>query len=62
MTVSYQDEQRSDDVLELVPTRTGEVYLVLNDESRYTAQQDLVSQILENCQKVLEGKEPSNLV
>ncbi len=62
MTVSYQDEQRSDDVLELVPTGTGEVYLVLNDESRYTAQQDLVSQILENCQKVLEGKEPSNLV
>ena len=49
-------------MLELVPTGTGEVYLVLNDESRYTAQQDLVSQILENCQKVLERKEPSNLV
>lgn len=61
MTVSYQDEQRSDDVLELVPTGTGEVYLVLNDESRYTAQQDLVNQILENCQKVLEGKQPANL-
>lgn len=61
MSISYQDEQRSDDVLELIPTGKGEVYLVINDESRYTAQQDLVSQILENCQKVLEGKEPANL-
>lgn len=61
MTVSYQDEQRSDDVLELIPTGKGEVYLVINDESRYTAQQDLVNQILENCQKVLEGKQPANL-
>lgn len=52
ITVSYKDEEREDDKIELVPTGGGEVYIVINEESRYTASQDVVYEILEECEKI----------
>ena len=61
MTIDYRDEQRTDDVIELIPTGDGSVLISINGESRYTASQDLVYQILGNCQNAVDGKEISNL-
>ncbi len=61
MTVSYRDSSRPQDRFELIPNGNGSVYLRLNGKIRYTASQQLVYQILQNCQKVLEGKEVSSL-
>ena len=61
MTVSYRDNSRPEDRFELIPNGNGSVYLSLNGKIRYTASQQLVYQILQNCQQVLEGKEVSSL-
>lgn len=61
MVVSYRDEERKEDTIELIPTGSGSVYLCINEESKYTASQDMVYQILDNCENVLEGKAVSNL-
>ena len=61
MTVRYLDEGRQEDVFELYPTGDGNVYISLNGEIRYTVSQDVVYQILDNCQNVLDGKEVSAL-
>ena len=61
MTVSYRDSSRPEDRFELIPNGNGSVYLSLNGKIRYTASQQLVYQILQNCQQVLEGKEVSSL-
>jgi hypothetical protein len=61
MTVSYWDSSRPEDRFELIPNGNGSVYLSLNGKIRYTASQQLVYQILQNCQQVLEGKEVSSL-
>lgn len=61
MTVSYRDSSRPEDRFELIPNGSGSVYLRLNGKIRYTASQQLVYQILQNCQQVLEGKEVSSL-
>ena len=61
MTISYLEGQRTDDVIELIPTGDGSVLISINGESRYTASQDLVYQILGNCQNAVDGKEISNL-
>ena len=61
MTVRYLDEGRQEDVFELYPTGDGNVYISLDGEIRYTVSQDVVYQILDNCQNVLEGKEVSAL-
>lgn len=61
MTVRYLDEGRQEDVFELYPTGDGNVYISLNGEIRYTVSQDVVHQILDNCQNVLDGGEVSAL-
>lgn len=61
MTISYRDETRAKDVIELIPTGDGSVLISINGESRYTASQDLVYQILGNCQNAVDGKEIANL-
>ena len=61
MTVSYRDSSRPEDRFELIPNGNGSVYLSLNGKIHYTASQQLVYQILQNCQQVLEGKEVSSL-
>ena len=61
MTIDYRDEQCTDDVIEMIPTGDGSVLISINGESRYTASQDLVYQILGNCQNAVDGKEISNL-
>lgn len=61
MTVRYLDEGRQEDVFELYPTGDGNVYISLNGEIRYTVSQDVVYQILDNCQNVLDGGEVSAL-
>lgn len=61
MTVRYLDEGRQEDIFELYPTGDGNVYISLNGEIRYTVSQDVVYQILDNCQNVLDGKEVSAL-
>lgn len=61
MTVSYVDSTREDDVFILYPTGDGSVYISLNGEIRYTVDQDIVNQILDNCQNAVDGKEIANL-
>lgn len=61
MTVSYVDSTREDDVLILYPTGDGSAYISLNGEIRYTVDQDIVNQILDNCQNAVDGKEIANL-
>lgn len=61
MTVSYQDEERKPDIIELIPTGDGSVYISINGESRYTASQNLVYQILGNCQNTVDGKAIASL-
>lgn len=57
MTVRYLDEGRSEDVFVFYPTGDGRVYIELNGEIRYAVLQDIVYQILDNCQQAVEGKE-----
>lgn len=61
MVVSYRDTSRPQDRFELIPNGSGSVYLRLNGKIRYTASQQLVYQILQNCQRAVEGKEVSPL-
>lgn len=61
MNISYLDKEREDDLFELIPTGDGSVLISFNGESRYTASQNIVYQILENCERVLQGKSVSVL-
>lgn len=61
MTISYVDDTREADIFVLTPTGDGSVYISLNGENKYTVQQDIVNQILNNCQNAVDGKEISNL-
>lgn len=57
ITVGYTKEGRERDVIQLIPTGTGELYLSVNSKVQYTAGEELVELILQNCQNALEGKE-----
>lgn len=50
ITVSYMESGKSDDTLWLIPTGSGSLYLELNGETRYTAQESYAQALLEACE------------
>ena len=53
ITIAYADQSRGSDLLELVPTGSGDLYMILNGECSYITEERQATDLLEKCQAAL---------